>query len=214
MIGDGMRDSGGMATGAQTSQLPVCELAGVFATPQGRCARVSVLGVTATVVYSLLEEDERRRAVGLGAITSPDVLRPLLGLPAGERIRLTALTLAERRELACVPAGAVEVADGFVVRRAVAPLRVELAVVTARRWRTGLKQAGRFAPFCTRAVLLPAFPRDRDLVRLEAGYYGIGVIVAEPGGEAQVLVPPAVFRRRRLTVAGMRFPEEVYRQVR
>ncbi|QKW32674.1 hypothetical protein HUT06_00340 [Actinomadura sp. NAK00032] len=213
-----------MATCAHTDQMQVEALTDVLAAmpglgrrescPAGSSARVSLLGAQATVAYTMLAEDERRRAAGLGPITSPDALRPLLGLPVGERVAMSALTPTERSDLASLPAGAVEIGEDFVVRRAVAPLRVDLAVVPARRWRTGLEQAGRFAPFCARAMLLPTLPRDHELMCLDAAYYGIGVIINAPGREPQVLVPPAVFQRRRLTVAGMRFPEEVYRQVR
>ena len=48
---------------------------------------------------------------------------------------------------------------------------------------------------------------------MEAGFYGIGVIVASSDGGPEVLVEPARFHRNRFTVAGWRFLEEMYRQV-
>lgn len=158
--------------------------------------------------------DGELHPAGLGAITSPDALRFLLGLPAGEPVPLTALTHAERSDLAALPRGAVALSDDSVVRFAVPPVQVDVAVVAAPTWRLGLERAGRFVPFCARAMVLPAPPRDVGDMAMEAGFYGIGVIVATPGTDPQVLVAPVSFRRRRVTVAGWRFPEEVYRQVR
>jgi len=42
--------------------------------------------------------------------------------------------------------GAVSVCGGQVMRHAVAPVTVELALVAASNWRDGLEVAGRFAP--------------------------------------------------------------------
>jgi hypothetical protein len=41
--------------------------------------------------------------------------------------------------------GTIVVSAGMVVRRAVPPLDVEMAIVPARSWRNGLERAGRFA---------------------------------------------------------------------
>jgi hypothetical protein len=160
------------------------------------------------------QECSRRRKMGLGAVTSPDALNLLLALPVGEPVPLAALTHSERRVLRSVPRGAVRFGAGVVVRCAVPPVEVGLAVVGARSWRRGLESAGRFAPFCARAMVLRKPPRHLEELRMEADFYGVGVIVATGRTGPDLLVPPASFRRSRFTVAGWRFLEEVYRQIR
>ena len=94
-----------------------------------------------------------------------------------------------------------------------APVAVELALVAARNWRDGLEAAGRFAPFCARAMVLRRRPADLAEVQLQAGFYGVGVIVVDEQS-TEVLIEPEPFRRLRFTAAGWRFLEEVYRMVR
>ena len=94
-----------------------------------------------------MNECDRRVAAGLGAITSPDVLRLLLGLPLGEPVPCAALTRAECSALRAAPQGVVSFDDSCVIRHLVPPLEVALTLVPARSWRSGLEQAGRFAPF-------------------------------------------------------------------
>ena len=50
-------------------------------------------------------------------------------------------------------------------------------------------------------------------MRLEAGFYGVGVIVVD-GQTPEVLVEPEPFKKVRSTAAGWRFLEDVYRLVR
>ena len=175
---------------------------------------VWVQGIRAVLLVRLdTDECDRRVAAGLSAITSPDVLRLLLRLPLGEPVPRAALTAAECSALRAVPQGVVSFDGSYVIRRAVPPLEVALALVPAGSWRSGLERAGRFAPFCPRGVVLRQPPRDLDDLHMEAGFYGIGVIVASSDAGSEVLVEPARFSRNRLTVAGWRFLEEVYRQV-
>jgi hypothetical protein len=105
----------------------------------------------------------------------------------------------------------VQVVDGHAVRQAVAPVSVDLALVAARSWRSGLDMAGRFAPFCTRAIVLGFRPPDDQEMRLEADFYGVGVTVAQDE-RVEVLVTPTPFRPLRPTAAGWRFLERVYEQ--
>jgi hypothetical protein len=175
---------------------------------------VWIQGIHAAVLVQLdVNECDRRVAAGLGAITSPDVLRLLLGLPLGESVPRAALTVAERSALRAVPQGVISFDDSCVIRHVVPPLEVALALVPARSWRSGVERAGRFAPFCPRAMVLRVPPRDLDDLYMETGFYGIGVIVAGSDAGPEVLVEPARFHRNRFTVAGWRFLEEVYRQV-
>lgn len=172
-----------------------------------------IQGIQAVVLVGLdASECDRRVAAGLRAITSPDILRLLLRLPPGEPVPCASLSRAERSTLRAVPPGVVSFDASCVVRHVVPPLRVDLALVPAGSWRSGLEKAGRFAPFCPRAMVLRVPPRDLDDLHMEAGFYGIGVIVAASDARPEVLVDPAHVRRNRITVAGWRFLEELYRQ--
>jgi hypothetical protein len=176
-------------------------------------ALIPVMGAEALVCYRLDDgEAARRHRSRAGSLCSADVLELLLGLPIGMPVPVTSLTRRETAALKLAPPGAVSVRDGEVARHAVAPVKVELAVVTGSSWRHGLEKAGRFAPFCARAVALHRHPRDLAEVELQAGFYGVGVIVVDDQS-TEVLVPPAPFRRCRWTAAGWRFLEEVYRAV-
>ena len=175
---------------------------------------VWVQGIRAVLLVRLdRNERDRRVAAGLSAITSPDILRLLLRLPLSQPVPRAALTAAECSTLRTVPPGVVSFDGSYVVRHVVPPLEVALALVPAGSWRSGLERAGRFAPFCPRAMVLRLPPRDLDDLHMEAGFYGIGVIVASSAAGSEVLVEPARFHRNGVTVAGWRFLEEVYRQV-
>lgn len=175
------------------------------------CAVMPVMGTEALICYRVdTAEAERRRRAGAETIASADVLELLLDLPLGVPVPVTSLSHREDAALSCVPAGAVCVRDGEVTRHAVAPVAVDLAVIAGRSWRHGLKIAGRFAPFCARAMVLPRCPLDLTDLCLEAGFYGVGVIIVDDRS-TQVLVAPAPFRRSRWTAAGWRFLEVVYR---
>lgn len=181
---------------------------------EARRAFMQIMGTQALVCYQLDDgEHARRRRVGAGEICSADVLELLLGLPLGMAVPITPLTCRERAALRLAPLGAVHVCDGQVTRYAVAPVAVELALVAARSWRHGLELAGRFTPFCARAMVLRRRPADLAELQLRAGFYGVGVIVANDR-ITEVLVEPVPFQRVRFTAAGWRFLENVYRTVR
>lgn len=174
---------------------------------------VPILRTQALLGYRLNEHEvTRRQAQQLGSISSPDVLDLLMDLPLGLPVPIKSLTLWERSALRSAPPGAVSIAAGEVTREAVAPVAVDFAIVPARTWRAGLETAGRFAPFCMRIMVLNRRPRNESDVRVEASFYGVGVVVADQRG-ADVLAEPALFRRRRFTVAGWQFLENVYQRV-
>ena len=111
-------------------------------------------------------EAARRCQASAGSLCSADLLELLLGLPVGMPVPVTSLTRRESAALKLAPPGPVSVRDGEVVRHAIAPVRVELAVVAGSSWRHGLEKAGRCAPFCARAVALRRHPRDLAEVEL------------------------------------------------
>lgn len=173
-----------------------------------------IMGTEALICYQFHDsEHARRRRAGPGTISSADVLELLLSLPIGMPVPVASLTGRERAALKSAPRGAVSVCDGQVTRHAMAPVMVELALVVARTWRDGLEVAGRFTPFCARAMVLRRRPADLVGVQLQAGFYGVGVIVVDDQS-AEMLVEPAPFQRLRFTAAGWRFLEDVYRTVR
>lgn len=175
---------------------------------------MTIMGSEALICYRFDDREHARRQIaGTGVIRSADVLELLLGLPIALPVPVAALTGRERAALKLVPPGAVARSDGHVTRHAVAPVAVELALVVARSWRTGLEVAGRFAPFCARAMVLRRRPANLAEMQLQAGFYGVGVIVVDDLG-TEVLVGPVPFQRLRFTAAGWRFLEEVYRKAR
>ena len=179
-----------------------------------RRALIPMMGAKVLICYRLDDgEHGRRQRAGAGAILSADVLELLLGLPVAVSVPVASLTCRERLALDPASRGAVSVWDGQVTRHAVAPVAVELALVAARNWRDGLEAAGRFAPFCARAMVLRRRPADLAEVQLQAAFYGVGVIVVDEQS-TEVLIEPEPFRRLRFTAAGWRFLEEVYRMVR
>lgn len=181
--------------------------------PGAQTKFISIMGTSALVRYRFDGlEAARRKASGLGGISSPDVLNLLLDLPLGMPVPVKSLTRWERLALRAAPLGAVSITKGEVTREAVPPVAVDLAIVPARTWRAGLQAAGRFAPFCARMMVLGSSPRDLDGLITQAGFYGIGVAVADQA-EPQLLVMPVAFRRKRFTAASWQFLEEVYRQV-
>jgi hypothetical protein len=175
---------------------------------------VRIFGITAGLAYRADEaEVTRRHGQSSGAITQHEALDVLMGLPVGSVIAHEDLAPHERAALHRVPQGAVEISDaGSVKRLAVAPISVQLAVVTARDLKAGLKKAGRFAPFCARAVLLPTMPGQWEDARIQASYFGVGVF-AFSGGRLHTLLEPAPYLRRRHTTSQWWFAEEAWKQI-
>jgi hypothetical protein len=172
-----------------------------------------MFGAAAGVAY-LPDETElaRRTAARVGPITQRGVLDALWGLPTGLPVAVSELTERERKLLQRAPRGAMEGDANHVVRLAVAPVSVRFAVVAARTWQEGLVKAGRFAPFCARAMLLPAPPADLDDAQVQAAFYGIGICVFA-SGKLQMLAEPERYVRRRHSSAQWWFAEEIYQQL-
>ncbi|WP_370355158.1 hypothetical protein [Catenulispora sp. EB89] len=182
--------------------------------PAETCWRTAELvGRSVEVAYRLNQQEHSRRLdAGLGSLCASDQLDMLLGLPSGLPVPVESLTARERRTLRRIPSGALERSGHLVQRHAVQPLMVDMVLVPVRGWRSGLQDAGRFAPFAMRMMSLTSAPSDVQSLVLEASYYGIGVLVAD-GDDQEVLVPPRPFIRRRHTAAGWQFVEQVYQQV-
>lgn len=174
---------------------------------------VDVLGVNALLYVQWdAAERHRRERTGAGALDRMSDLNVLQGLPAGCPIPLAAMSRSERLAVRRLPRGAVQQVGENVVRLAVRPLRLDLAVVRATGWRRGLEAAGRFAPFGRRALLLDRRPRDADEMMLEAAFYGIGILIKDEDG-LELAVAPREYRPARHTVAAWRFEEMLYRRL-
>ncbi|MET8658372.1 hypothetical protein [Streptomyces griseus] len=179
----------------------------------GKTAFTQVIGEKALFFYRLAPaEDERRREVGAERLDRRHPLETLLSLPVGMPVPLASLDQHERRALRSLPAGAADRDRRTVTRRAVRPLQVDLAVVPASGWRQGLERAGRFAPFCRRAMLLSRRPARLDEVLAEADFYGIGVLI-DMGDKIEMALEPEPYRPQRHTAAAWRFVEELYQRV-
>lgn len=208
-----------------------------IAHPRAAAGRVLVPGLPAdvialphwsqhntTLLVSLdVAEHARREATETGPVPydSMGLLDALMALPEGIEVPLRSLERQyDRRKVrSAAPAGAVDVFQGpgglHVVRRAVRPLRVHLAVVSGPP-RPALDRASSFAPFCARAAFIRRHPGDDYL--FEASFYGIGVAVGltspttYPDGPAALLAPePWVSKRH--TPAGWNFAETAYKQL-
>lgn len=176
-------------------------------------ASVRMFGSAAAVNYQLNDVEIARRAERRAVpVLGLDVLDVLMGLPVGMPVMVGSLTERERTLLSRAPQGVVEHDDEQVVRRIVAPLTARFAVVAARDWKVGLKRADRFAPFCERAILLPALPSDFDDLRVRASFTGCGVCVFV-GKRFEMVVEPRAYVRRRHTPAQWWFAEEVFAQL-
>ncbi len=177
---------------------------------------VYMMGVRALMSYTVDETEHTRRCRSWderSAITDPDVLELLLSLPVGAPVPTATLTPREWGGLRVTPPWAATVSDsGSVTRWAVPPVTVDLATVEApASWRKGLEKAGRFTPFCARRMLIKRRPRDAEEMLTQADFYGVGVTLGR-GDLAEVLLPPAPWKRLRVTAAGWVFQERVYRQ--
>ncbi|MFB4427077.1 hypothetical protein C5F59_039165 [Streptomyces sp. QL37] len=189
-------------------------VSGALIHPGGHAKTLSLLGTDTLVFYRFdATEHARRQRAGMKALTGMARLETLLILPVDMPVPLGSLHARDRAAVRRLPAGSASRDRHEVTRHAVRPLHVDLAVVTAEQPRRGLEAATRFAPFCSRAVLLrrPA-PRMDDFLN-EASFYGVGVLVDSPSGIEMVL-EPRLYRPQRHTAAAWNFTEELYQRVR
>ncbi|MCX4911956.1 hypothetical protein [Streptomyces sp. NBC_00878] len=158
-------------------------------------------------------EHARRQDAVAGRLDRMAALETLLTLPVGIPVPLASFEASQRRAVRALPAGAADRDRTTVTRRAVRPVRVDLAVVRAAGWRQGLRDAGRFAPFCRRAMLLTRRPSHLEELLAEADFYGIGVFLAAEHG-VEMLLAPEEYRPQRHTAAAWCFVEELYQLLR
>ena len=172
-------------------------------------ATVRILGTTADITYRLDDtEHARRQAAGIPHITDMALLDKLMNYPCDLPVpfaearfdrRLFTRRLLER--------------DGTdVIRRIRPPLVVDLALVPAKGWKSGLNHASRFAPFSARAMVLAKVPKDPGTL-IEIGYWGVGLYTTSPDGQLIEHIKPQPWVKLRHTPAGWMFLEEAYQRV-
>jgi hypothetical protein len=152
-------------------------------------------------------EHDRRRLVGLGAVTSERMLDVLMSLPVGVGVRADALNEADQQVVRRAAAGIVDKTDGSFVRQLVRPLVIESVRTAASSWSSAQPVVSRFAAHCERTVLLPAARLD-PLIGFEAEHLGVG-IETDTG---EMFLAPRPFVQRRFTTVGWAFSESVYGQ--
>ena len=145
-------------------------------------------------------------------MTRPDALNLLMALPLGEAVPAGSLNDRERRALKGLPKGAVVRRDGLITRLATQPVHVDMVFVPGRSWEAAFEQAERFTPFTARSVLIDGVLRRKGEAVMRADFYGIGLLHVQ-GDAVDVVVPPSPFVRKRHTVAGWKFLEDVHRQL-
>ncbi|MEU1147991.1 hypothetical protein ACFYO9_26665 [Streptomyces sp. NPDC005863] len=182
--------------------------------PGSQAQVVSICGVEALCFYRLdAAEHARRERSSAAPLAHMADLESLLALPVGIAVPMDTLGPEERRAVRALPAGAAERSRKTVARQAMRPVHVDLAVVRAASLRQGLERAGRFAPFCRRAVLLDRRPARLDEALVEADFYGIGVFVAS-GRDVELVLEPEEYRPPRHTAAAWWFVEDLYQRLR
>ncbi|MFH8989544.1 hypothetical protein [Streptomyces sp. NPDC017940] len=194
----------------------VCEVAaGGSLLPGTSEVEVEARGVEAVLAVRLdVAEVERRAGEDVPPLLDMGVLESLLHLPAGLPVPVASLTARERARLRRCPKGVLERSDGHVMRRLVRPLDVDVVVVrTARPVRSALLRAGRFGAYAASVVWLDDCADSTELLVMEAGVYGLGVVRTRADEAPQLLVAPRPSSRFGHTSAGWLFAEQVYAQL-
>lgn len=153
---------------------------------------LAMLGTRAHVAVDVdLNELDRRVRAGVPALTDRILLRHLVTLPFGEPVRQQDLSPAALSVLGSAPDGTVELTRQHVVRIIRPVITLRGAATAGGRWNTGLNAVSPYAAFCPRVFALTATVPDLEHAALEAALYGIGLVQAQPGQDAQLRVPPA-----------------------
>ncbi|MFD0413729.1 hypothetical protein [Streptomyces sp. NPDC127108] len=206
--------SGLVSAGARARQ--VCEVvADGSLLPETTVTEVQARGVKAVLAVRLNSAEVGRRArEGVAPLLDMSVLDTLMQLPAGLPVPVESLTAREQMRLRRCPKNTVEQSEGQLVRRLVAPLEVDLAVTrTHRPGGPALQRAGRFGPYTPSAVWLDGPAAGSELMVIEAGVYGLGVVRAADGEAPELMVAPRSSLRFTPTAAGWLFAEQVYGQL-
>lgn len=179
--------------------------------PSGAVSSVPLDGQEILAAVNLnRDEVERRSRHGLVALQHRRALQLLLSIPRGVNVPLSLFRSADRRLLAAMPPGAVEL-DRCTVSAALRPALSLLSVgVVASTWKQGLRATSRFASYCERYVVLRQRRRlvNPAVAAVEARYYGVGLALHHDE-ELEWLVSPEPFHADRFTAASWLMAERI-----
>jgi hypothetical protein len=162
----------------------------------------------AYVVHST-DEQARRQAIGLGAVTPLSLLDAVMNLPLETPVRADDLGAETAGRLSQAPPGVLTVDGSWIIRLLTPPLTVVACAVDGPGWRRLMRRAAGFGPFAQQVMILRAGSTARPSVVWEAQVAGIGVWTRSEG-QFEEHLPPQAFVRRYWKAAGWRFAEQAY----
>lgn len=155
------------------------------------------------------DEDERRQAAGLGAVTALVLLDRVMNLPLRTPVRNRDIDPVVLARLDQAPPGVVVVEPGWVTRVLQQPLTVVAASVQGVGWRRAARAAAAFEPFAQRIAVLSRIQAASSPALWEAQISGTGVWTEGDDGLREVMAPRP-FVRQFSKAAGWRFAERAY----
>ncbi|MDQ0771612.1 hypothetical protein QF026_000078 [Streptomyces aurantiacus] len=157
------------------------------------------------------DEHARRQAASAGPLDDLWLLDALLKLPVGRTVALTSLAGRDRRLLERgEPVQACERRAEMVVRWAVPPLSVDLAVVRSEHTGPEALDVMPFGAYVPQAIWLDAPMDGSGQLQAEAARYSTGVVHWQGADEPRVLVPVQPLAEAHETAAGWQFAEHAY----
>src|SRR5689334_21527944 len=109
-------------------------------------ARLDRFRAGAVLAVDLIE-DERRRQMGVGAVSRLHLLDSLMKLPVGKAVPASDLLERDLRRVVASPVGVVECSEQGLMRRLRPVVEVVMVRVAAGDWSARLRQAASFARF-------------------------------------------------------------------
>ncbi|MDL5199057.1 hypothetical protein [Streptomyces sp. ALI-76-A] len=191
----------------------LCEAAsGGKLDPDAKVTEVTLWDVRVVLAYRWdHDEHARRQAASVGPLDDLWLLDALLKLPVGRAVPLTSLAGRDRRLLERgEPVHACERRAGAVVRWAVPPLSVDLAVVRSAHAGLEALDVMPFGAYAPQAVWLDGPVDDSARLQAEAARFSTGVVHWQGVDEPRVLVPVQPLADVHETAAGWQFAEHAY----
>ncbi|MFE7069216.1 hypothetical protein ACFU96_03865 [Streptomyces sp. NPDC057620] len=175
-------------------------------------ASVTLWGVPVVLVYRRNDEEHaRRQAASVGPLNDLWLLDALLKLPVGDAVALASLAGRDRRLLGRGESvHACERRADTVVRSAVPPVSVDLAVVRSEHAGVEALDVMPFGAYAPQAIWLDAPMNGSAELQAEAVRFSTGVVHWQGADEPRVLVPVQPLAQVHETAAGWRFAEHVY----
>ncbi|WP_433700931.1 hypothetical protein [Nocardiopsis sp. CA-288880] len=154
-----------------------------------RTVDLSVRGVPLTAVHRPVAEQARLRSGGRALGSRLGVYQVLQALPLGSWVPVDALSEREQAILPALPAWTRIRRNGWILRLADTPVRLDLLVTRGEKWLDALDRACALGAVAPRMAVCDSLGEDRDRACWEADYYGVGLAVRHGSG-LRVLVRP------------------------